>query len=79
MRTSSRATTWCCAGCAGELVRTDQNQDSPPEGWRIVGLLPLYLNLALEPSSPRDVKRNILCGPCFAAPVILRDVFSGDG
>ena len=79
MRKSSRATTWCCGGCGVELVRTDTDQESPPEGWRVIHLLPLSLNLALEPFSPRDVKRNILCGPCFAAPVILWDVFSGDG
>ena len=61
------------------MLATGDSQDTPPVGWRLIHLLPLSVNLALEPISPRDVKRAAFCPKCFAAPVIVRDVFSRDG
>ncbi len=79
MRDSARSTTWTCDSCGTEAVRTDIDQESPPSGWRLVKLLPLYVNLALEPKNPRDCIKRIMCGGCFAAPVVMADVFSRDG
>lgn len=67
MRQSTRATTWTCNGCPVEVVRTDLSQDTPPDGWRLLTLLPVNVNLALEPGSPSEVKKRVVCPECFAS------------
>ena len=79
MRESSTATTWTCDACGASVVLTDGYQKTPPEKWRLIKLLPNYVNMALEPSSPGEVKTKVVCKLCFAAPVVMADVFSRDG
>lgn len=70
-----RSTTWTCDACGVEVVLTDENQDTPPAGWRLIGLWPINVNMALEASTLRQVARASICPPCFVAPVIIADVF----
>lgn len=69
MRDQTRATTWTCdssapsGGCVSEDVRTDLFQDVPPTGWRVIDVLPLSVNLALEGNPKRKV---VLCPACYA-------------
>lgn len=66
MRESSRATTWTCDNqCGAVQVLTDGYQDAPPEGWRLIQLLPKYVNRALEPNSKNEIKTKVLCDGCF--------------
>ena len=64
MRETVRSTRWDCDGICGTTeVRTDTMQDVPPEGWRVVHILPIHLNLVLE-GDPHSVL--VLCTACFA-------------
>jgi hypothetical protein len=66
MRESSRATTWTCDnGCGVVIVRTDLYQDVPPDGWRLIQLLPVSVDLALRASSAQEIKTRVLCTDCF--------------
>lgn len=69
----TRVTPWVCDGEHDSpdgkpftVTRSDSMQDVPPTGWRIVHILPTSLNLALEPSSPREIRRVALCPECFS-------------
>ena len=79
MRATTTATTWTCDACPREVVLTDGNQQTPPEGWRLLKLLPRNVNMALEAGHPSEIKTRVLCAQCFTAPVIMSDVFSSDG
>lgn len=72
---TTRATPWICDACGTEVVRTDLYQDIPPEGWRLIGLWPTTVNLALEASTLREIQRAVMCPCCLAAPVIVKDMF----
>lgn len=64
MRETQRSTRWGCDGECGEYtVLTGGYQDTPPPGWRIIHVLPVTLNMALE-GEPHKVLS--LCQGCFA-------------
>lgn len=44
------------------MTRTDVMQDVPPEGWRIIHIVPPHVNLRLE-AEPHKVV--VLCTQCF--------------
>ena len=65
-RQSERSTTWTCDLNADHTTMlTDGYQDTPPQGWRIIHVLPTYLNMRLEGTSPSTVLA--LCTDCYAA------------
>lgn len=62
MRDSSRTTVWQCDKCSANETLQGDYQELPPEGWRIVHVLPVFLDLALEGVPHRAVA---LCAECF--------------
>lgn len=72
---TQRSTAWTCDACGVEVVLTGNEQDVPPKGWRLIGLWPTYVNMALEANSKQEIARAAICPPCFVAPVIISDVF----
>ena len=75
MRQSSTATTWTCDGCGAVEELTGGYQHTPPKDWRLVKLLPVYVNMALEPGSIADVKLRVVCPACFAGGSSIEVVF----
>lgn len=76
---TTRATPWRCDNCKTVVHRDDDMQDVPPSGWRLLGLWPTNVNLALEASHPREIKRIAVCAPCFHSPgVDLKELFADD-
>lgn len=72
---AQRSTTWVCDSCNDELVLTDVNQDVPPKGWRLIGLWPVYVNLALEPHSKQEIRKASICEKCLRTPINVLAVF----
>lgn len=75
MRASTTSTTWTCDACRDEVVLSGGEQNTPPKDWRLVKLLPVYVNMALQPNSESECKLRVMCDRCFAAPVIMADMF----
>lgn len=79
MRQSTRSTLWTCDACGWDTVQTGDDQETPPSGWRLVELLPVYVNLALEPNSRHECTKRVVCDKCMDAPVVMSSLFSNDG
>lgn len=67
MREQTTSTLWVCDGgdCENSQTLTGGYQNTPPQGWRIIEILPVNLNMALKP--PPDLTRELLslCPNCF--------------
>lgn len=62
MRNSTSSTTWECDFCPAEELLMGGYQNVPPTGWRIIHILPIYVNMALE-GEPHKVQ--VMCAKCF--------------
>lgn len=68
MRASTTSTTWTCDDCGTEVVLSGGYQNTPPKDWRLLKLLPVYVNMALQPNSENECKLRVVCGECFTGP-----------